>query len=525
MKYQIYAIIISLILLISSQLAAQNVTDFTLFEEVPISNSQLGDIQPLLSFPYQTLHTAFSYSHELNKFFFLYDNTLVEIDLTNKDWFKTEMDSIPLEELHFGYSDYHKNLLFWDAGVGRVFELDSTYTFVRLDNSYNQKTQFLHFPWIESSSGSLYVLGGYGLFEPKNHLVRFRLSSGVWELIEYDDPLNAPKFIQAGTGFYDYVNQLVYVITDDISVEEFYSGKSVSGKATLWRYSILNKSWSMLYTFDDYQQSWRRNSSTELFKSKHINLPVIMIPSEFGNNAEATVCFFHTEKKFLKCLDTPQKQLFYNFDVKNMFWSNHDQAYYLVGSQSQVANEAFFVKVVKLTITDEQAFMKWMEKEDSPWYMASGLWLMIGVLSTGFALFGVLYRNRNRVDLDVWQMENPRSISISINENGEHQIVGQKRTIDDLPVVEQKLLSLLVDSFRQPGNYLKSDEIDSVLLPNHPSQDYIRRIRNLTFERLEEMFQSAGDASVSYIVRRPTRADKRKNEYRLNEKYVKVGSG
>jgi hypothetical protein len=151
--------------------------------------------------------------------------------------------------------------------------------------------------------------------------------------------------------------------------------------------------------------------------------------------------------------------------------------------------------------------------------------MTIGVLSVGLLVFGFYYRRRTNSMTDLSVTSTEHIITLVKSENGEFLLVGQNRTIDGIPEIEQKLLSKLVEVYRSPDSYLKSDEIDMILLPDHPSQDYIRRLRNLTLERLEGLFRSAGDQSVDYILRRPTLVDKRKNEYRLNDIYVRLGGG
>ena len=53
---------------------------------------------------------------------------------------------------------------------------------------------------------------------------------------------------------------------------------------------------------------------------------------------------------------------------------------------------------------------------------------------------------------------------------------------------ENALMRLLALNLRDhPENYVLSDDIDAPLIPDHPSPDYIRRMRNITVIRLAEI--------------------------------------
>jgi hypothetical protein len=504
----------------SSTLAAQDNQNFVHFEEIILKRIPEGDSDQLISYPYSTKHFSFSNSPELNHVYLLHDQTLVEINLNSREWTSTQFDSIPTEQSRLGYSSYHKSLLFWDFGVGRVYQLDSTYTFNRIDNSFNHRSQYFHLPWIDQETGSIYAMGGYGLFDFKNHLVRFNVVTGTWEMVEIVNQLDGPGLLMAVTGIFDNANQLIYVISYDFSFEESNTGTKFEDFAALWRYSVSSRVWDKIYRFNSPNIKWVQDGYSDMLKTKHTRLPMIMF-TQYGS----TACFYHTESNVLRCLENMQINEFYIHNLHGMFWSESDNAYYFVGAQLQTANESFFVKIIKMTITDEQAFMNWLEGDVGPWYAVTRLWMTIGVLSVGLLVFGFYYRRRTNSMTDLSVTSTEHIITLVKSENGEFLLVGQNRTIDGIPEIEQKLLSKLVEVYRSPDSYLKSDEIDMILLPDHPSQDYIRRLRNLTLERLEGLFRSAGDQSVDYILRRPTLVDKRKNEYRLNDIYVRLGGG
>jgi len=519
-------LLISLMILFSAaveSVLAQQDYSFLTFEEVYLTSPIMEGAAPPLATRINAYSSEITYSPELNRVFLLDNETLFEIDLSTRQWYTTELGPIPTVESRLGYSAYHNSLLFWDGGVGRVFQLDSTGSFNRLDNSFNHRSQYGHLAWLEPGTGAIYALGGYGLFEDKTHLVRLNTTSGTWELVDPIDPLRIPGILNGRTGVYDYTNQVVYVITNALTVEEHNTGKGNPNLAAIWKYSIATRTWDRLHLYDTPVTSGIHNSRDLLIYTKHPRLPIFIFPIHPNNVTGYPICTFHTENHYLHCFEkTPLNQL-NNPRIISFFWSERDQAYYYIGLQVQSAAQRNLVQIIKMTITDEQAFMQWLERGEQPWYRASGLWITVGVLFIGLVLFGVYYHRRFNGVSDSPVVCQDHIITIIHTENGAFSLVGQGSTFDGIPDIEQKMLAMLVDTCQYPDTYLKSDDIDMALLPDHPSQDYIRRLRNLTLERLEGLLQSVGDPSVNYILRRSSLADKRKNEYRLNDNYVRIG--
>jgi hypothetical protein len=90
---------------------------------------------------------------------------------------------------------------------------------------------------------------------------------------------------------------------------------------------------------------------------------------------------------------------------------------------------------------------------------------------------------------------------------------------------ENTMLGLLFsDYLADPLRYTSNEDIDSALLPGHPSPDYVRRARNLTLSRLLELLARAADQSVDedFILQRKSNSDKRKTEFRLNGNLIHV---
>jgi hypothetical protein len=90
--------------------------------------------------------------------------------------------------------------------------------------------------------------------------------------------------------------------------------------------------------------------------------------------------------------------------------------------------------------------------------------------------------------------------------------------------LESQLLTLLAKAAQNGNPIVSSDTVDRVLIPNHPSPDFIRKIRNQTRKRLEESLQNIQPTSNShpYILIDRDVLDKRKTKLQLNLAVVEL---
>ncbi len=88
----------------------------------------------------------------------------------------------------------------------------------------------------------------------------------------------------------------------------------------------------------------------------------------------------------------------------------------------------------------------------------------------------------------------------------------------------EKLLAQLLYQALKSNKVILNDEVDDLLLPNHPSPDYVRKIRNVTLDKLESRLQTFCPLpdGASYIIRTVYATDRRKSEYQFNPKFVSL---
>ncbi|SHE96804.1 hypothetical protein SAMN05444278_11057 [Psychroflexus salarius] len=91
-------------------------------------------------------------------------------------------------------------------GAGGVVVEYSNHRFTRHDKSFTHKNQYFSIPFIHN--GSIYLLGGYGLFTTKNILTRYDFKAREWFLVETSG--DKPKFIIANL-FQSIDDQLYFI--------------------------------------------------------------------------------------------------------------------------------------------------------------------------------------------------------------------------------------------------------------------------------------------------------------------------
>ncbi len=88
----------------------------------------------------------------------------------------------------------------------------------------------------------------------------------------------------------------------------------------------------------------------------------------------------------------------------------------------------------------------------------------------------------------------------------------------------EKQLALLLFVALGSNKVVLNDEVDEILLPKHPSPDYVRKIRNVTLDKLETRLQTFCPLpnGASYIIRTVYATDRRKSEYQFNSEYISL---
>jgi len=505
---------ILLFVIVSSTFAQDAVIPaFLSVREVPMS-------EPIFfSYDYRTEHSSATYNSIDNTFAFLIKGIFTEIDLNQRSISRVDSLDLPEWVNRVGYSPFHKGYLFWDHGLGRVFMMDSNRTISRIDNSYEWKSQHFHLPWIHPKTGELFAFGGYGLFTDKSIIVSFNSETRQWNLVEVKEPEKGPSPNRATIGVADLDRDHLYVFVSKTPYSEYGVNNLISTKLAIWRYTLSERTWKKLTDLSEKSRVPVGQSAT-LMSSSHPTMPFFVYPLS-GEDFYKNLCFFHTDLLISRCTVIHGMSSLTNEHITNIFWSDVDKAYYIVKATLLVTSYQVKISFLQLKIEDEEALMAWIEEDQGNKLYANPL-VLTGVV---LLLVGIVWMIRRRVVVN----------KNSSDETSEHKVMIELGTKDcyvlrsehagviEVPALESKLLSLLLQNVSNPDSFVKSDTIDEHLLPDHPSHDYIRRIRNITLEKLESLFQlSRPIPNDTYILRRTSTADKRKNEYRLNDKIIGI---
>jgi hypothetical protein len=110
----------------------------------------------------------------------------------------------------------HQNSIYFLFPGGGVLYQYKNNRIIRVDESFPHRNQFSGFFF--SFNDGLYLLGGYGYWEAKNHLTKFNFKSGSWDIVKVEG--TAPK---------GGINQGSFVLEDDkVFVYDFYFKKNNS---------------------------------------------------------------------------------------------------------------------------------------------------------------------------------------------------------------------------------------------------------------------------------------------------------
>jgi len=482
-----------------------------------------GDVNTLLN----GFKTAFD---SQNGRFYLMDSIRVyTFDVKSSSWDLHHVLDSSFYKSNMDYSQFHNGLLFWDWGVGRVFLLDSTKTVTRLDKSFNHRNQFGHAAWVDPNSGIITAFGGYGLFKSKSLLTRFSPRRQEWNETQRPNFYHWPSPQFSSFAFPDFDNGVVYLLGLKMTHADHYSRgfpEDEKTKKAFWKYHIASNSWTRLADAPE-----ELNIKSPVYKgmnltnySVHPERSFLLFSVDDGYAAlqNRGLYIFETAQNLIKRITSIEP----SFDDRSMYmsinWSSVDQLFYAMTFEYNYDLRRVIFNPVTIEITDETAFLEQLRAREEPLYPV--VTIIFAILFVSMPI-GTWLVNRHR---STHNKQHPmlqqvdKIISIQLQPQTGMSVIYKGEIGEQPGEAELKLLELLA----RRGNsksYVVSDDIELLLLPSHPSQDYARRFRNLTMDRLISYLGAlTGDPKREYVLKRPTMLDKRKFEYRLNETYFQI---
>lgn len=516
-----------LLVLIPLHVMAEN--DVIVQKRIPVEKPLVlrGDVSPKIA----GLKAAFDAE---NSRFFLMDSTKVySFDVEAATWDLLATVDPEFVKFKIDYSPFHNGLLFWDQGVGRVFLMDSTQTLTRLDKSFNHQNQFGHAGWIDPQKGAIFAFGGYGLFKLKSLLTQYNPSKQEWNesYISNKHQWPAPQILPSA--FPDTKNGKVYFLGLNMSHADYYTRDYPIEKKEVkafWEYDIEMNLWTRLA---ELPQEF--HGKTAIYKdmnltnySVHPELSFLLFSREndiASMSSKGLIAFDLETKSFKKMIEIEPD--FNDLEsYLSVYWSASDEVFYVLSFEFNHTQSRVVIHPYKIEIKDETAFLDRLRYEDGTQFSNVSILIAMLLISAPFGAW-VMYKYRtHRTSKQVQHKLQHDKIMVKFDHMRNMEVTYLGKTMDKLPEGEWLLLKMLSLSSFEKDVYLVSDDIEKALLPSHPSQDYTRRFRNLTMDRLIGYLTTfTGNPSKEFILKRPTLLDKRKFEYRLNDACFVVESG
>lgn len=464
-----------------------------------------------------------AFDTDRNSFYLLINRALYVIEPLNGVVTLADSLVVPDDVTMVEYSPYHSSLIIWDRGVGRVFLRDPEGQLIRIDNSFQHRNQFNHSPWIDPKDGKIYAFGGYGLFTHKSIITRFSPSTKEWELLPSLNDFHGPVAQSHAQVYTDFSRRQIYLRGNSAKLSDNRADlERNQALNAIWKFSLENRSWKRIAVLDEIAvvdlSPLVPNSLTN--NSVDPNHPLLL----FHNRDlihQYDLIAVDTETGNFRNLSELNPGLKLTLPILGIFWSDVDQAYYVLSYRIMSNQNQMHIDLKRIKVHDYDELMSWINYSDN----GSDVWsymLILMVLLIPGVWVGRRWLNTTDVNAKPVKLEPISGIQVQYGSNGQLILHSEVAKTDEIPTMESKLLETLLAQLPQAGVFVKSDDIDHILLPDHPSPDYIRRNRNLTLERLETLLQSLYELpGETYILRRTNRNDKRKNEYRLNEKYIR----
>jgi hypothetical protein len=466
--------------------------------------------------------------------FFLMDSTKVySFDVETATWEIFATIDPEVVKFKMDYSYYHNGLLFWDQGVGRVFLMDSTRTLTRLDKSFNHQNQFGHVGWVDPLKGTIFAFGGYGLFKLKSLLTRYNPSKQEWNESHVSNPHQWPAPQLGPSVFPDTKNGKIYFLGLKMSHADYYTKDFPVEEKELkafWVYDLNLNNWTRLTElpkdFDIKTEIYKDVNLTNY--SVHPDLSFLLFSREnnFAIVPSKGLIAFDFESKSFKKITEIQPEFNDLEAYLSVHWSALDEVFYVLSFEYNHTQKSVVIHPYSIEIKDETAFLDRLRYEDGAQFFNVSILIAMLLVSIPFGAW-VMYKYRTHRTRKQDQCEPQHDkIVVKLDQMDNMEVSYLDKPMDKLPEGEWLLLKMLSLSSIEKGVYLVSDDIEKALLPSHPSQDYARRFRNLTMDRLIGYLTTfTGDSSREFILKRPTLLDKRKFEYRLNDACFVVESG
>jgi hypothetical protein len=451
------------------------------------------------------------------------DNEWYRLDLRTGHWTLHPIQSkLDLFFPRWGVIPGSLELRAWDDGVGRVIRIDSNGIPTRIDQSFNQKTQFGHVSHLEKD-GTIHAIGGLGLYHPKNYGITFSEVSAGWHRTSGDERVVNDPFLSSGYALKDPgTSALILFTTFGMSDWPYTPGILVmdmsSGSIRVLHSDVpilLNlqfrngRIWQQSSVFDGSHRIAFIRASTQsdnplISRLIALDLDTYRIVEIEGlNESNTDPGPLHTVLHY----NEPDSTLY------SVQWTHHtiDMVNFVSVSTAKVDVRSLRAMLAKgknpvEPKSDLSSHPVW------PWQAA----FLVALI--GFFVVLRQARSAGSKPMDHSRKLNVRPDPLELNGRPWEDLLEGNYPL------EAQLLALLAKAAQNGNPIVSSDTIDRMLIPNHPSPDFIRKTRNQTRKRLEDSLQSLWPSpnNQPYIISERDVLDKRKTKLQLNLAVVEL---
>lgn len=437
-----------------------------------------------------------------------------QYDLKREAWkfidsLGTFSDSI--DEYEFGYNSQKKKLQLWSRGVGKVYESEvDTIDFKRVDNSYDHKNQFGHFPFFRD--GRLYTFGGYGYWEWHNILTFYNDNTREWSIQNINS--RTPQKRVPYSGIYIAKKDEVFIFGGDTTEDQHPDDDTASriDLNDIWKFSFENLQWRNVLTLD--------LSGNEFFKPLEL--------AKVGRNNAVTSSFYIPEKSiwFLPvspknkadrtCLLKPiNVESMVSYPVMqvpiddsdqiiptNLLYDPKGKSVVLVGIPNLSNTEEYPVRVVKIPRDSLMANIN----HESRFVSLPIYYILFGGVSIILIILGYIFVKRSS---NTTKKEERINTPVS-----KEKLLGLSSLKDD----EKKLIEFLL----QENKLQEAQALEEYLWGDIESFDYRRRLRNDTIKSINEKVREKLATDKKLIIRKKDPNDNRRYLYGITDELIAV---
>ena len=455
-----------------------------------------------------------------------------QLDLRSGEWtLQAIWNEFDLVDPRWGVVPGKSEIRAWDNAVGRVVRIDANGIPTRIDRSFDQKSQYGHISHVETN-GSIHAIGGVGLFHPKNYSVTFSETSSGWHRTSANEDITSDPYVTQGYALRDPKTSTLILATAYGIAEYPRTPGLLSMDVKTGTIRILHPEMKL-----KLQQAFKGDLTalkSSVGDGSHRIAFFLVEPVVSEINRISRILAMDLDTYRIIELEganqgdtdpgTHHTVLHYNEADSSLYsvqWSHHtmDMVHFPAVSKAKVDVAAIQAALKKGTPPVKSATAARGHMPLWPWMLA-----IVGVL---VGWIGCRWKRRRPSPSPAPLSENlngtPSKLRLSLN----------PLRLDDRPWIshfgdgfplEGQLLDVLSRAHIDGQPIVSSDTVDRLLIPNHPSLDYIRKTRNLTRKRLEESLQNLCPlpSGECYILTYRDITDKRKTKLQLNPRWVEI---